>query len=599
MRRHASSGGGLVALLVRSYWAAAEGHRRRALRFVFLVGLSALLEGLALATIIPLLSAADVPYHIGAWAFEGIGLRVLALSAFVTTALLSAGVRFAAETQSLRLMAEVEQGLRRRITGLLLRMKWASFLSLRLGDVNAATLVAANQITIGTQFFFRASGSALAAMILVLLSFAIAPKLALFTIALGLFGATCYHFASRVGERNARALSARADDLGSSINDIFANLKFFQSTGNVARSEQETSRAYHDYAWAWFRSQRYNPLMRFAFETGAVLFVGGVLSFALVTEGRFTPTAIVFLAIFARLLPRMIMTQEWLHIARIQRPWYDAWLERIDAIGEAPRHRIDGGRKPSMARSLDCQHVTFTFPGAERPALINVSWSLRRGDCVAFVGESGSGKTTMLDVVSGLLTPSTGMVSADGVPLAELDLEAWQSRIGIVMQTTPLFHESVLENVRWTEPELDRDRVMHCLELARAREFVERLPEAADTIIGESGGRLSGGERQRIAIARALYRDPWLLLLDEPTSALDVRSEEAVLAALESLPASLTTVVASHRNSTIGVAERVLVLEHGRVVADTSPEDLRAATSDTLVAAGAGSVRDHARRPAV
>jgi ABC-type multidrug transport system fused ATPase/permease subunit len=588
-----------VALLVRSYWAAAEGHRRRALRFVFLVGLSALLEGLALATIIPLLSAADVQYHIGAWTFEGNGLRVLALSAFVTIALLSAGVRFAAETQSLRLMAEVEQGLRRRITGLLLRMKWASFLSLRLGDVNAATLVAANQITIGTQFFFRASGSAVAAMILVLLSFAIAPKLALFTIVLGVFGATCYHFASRMGERHARALSTRADDLSSSINDIFANLKFFQSTGNVARSEEETSRAYHDYAWAWFRSQRYNPLMRFAFETGAVLFVGGVLAFALVTEGRFTPTAIVFLAIFARLLPRMIMTQEWLHIARIQRPWYDAWLERIDAIGEAPRHRIDGGRGPSLTGSLVCQHATFTFPGAERPALSNVSWSLRRGDCVAFVGDSGSGKTTMLDVVSGLLTPATGMVAADGVPLAELDLEAWQSRIGIVMQTTPLFHESVLENVRWTEPELDRDRAMHCLEVAHARGFVERLPDGPDTIIGEGGGRLSGGERQRIAIARALYRDPWLLLLDEPTSALDVRSEEAVLEALESLPASLTTIVASHRDRTVGMADRVLVLEHGRLVDDSSPVDLRAAASDTLLAAAAGSVREHARRRVV
>ena len=136
--------------LLRSYWAAAEGHGRRAARFVVLVGLSALLEGLALATIIPLLSASDVSYHFGGWTLEGNGLRVLALSSFVTIALLSAGVRFAAETQSLRLMAEVEQGLRRTITGRLLRMKWASFLSLRLGDVNAATLVAANQITNGT-----------------------------------------------------------------------------------------------------------------------------------------------------------------------------------------------------------------------------------------------------------------------------------------------------------------------------------------------------------------------------------------------------------------------------------------------------------------
>ena len=580
-----------MALLVRSYWAAAEGHQRRARRFVLLVGLSALLEGLALATIIPLLSAGDVSYHLGGWTFEGNGLRVLALGAFVTTALLSASVRYAAETQSLRLMAEVEQRLRQRITGLLLRMKWASFLSLRLGDVNAATLVAANQITIGTQFFFRAGGSALAALVLVLLSFAIAPKLALFTIALGAFGAASYHFASRVGERHARALSTRADDLGSSINDIFANLKFFQSTGNVARSEAETSRAYRDYAWAWFRSQRYNPLMRFVFETGAVLFVGGVLAFALVSEGRFTPTAIVFLAMFARLLPRMLMTQEWLHIARIQRPWHDAWLERIESIDEAPRHRIDGGRSPSLTQSLACEHVTFTFPGAEHPALTNVSWSLSRGDRLAFVGESGSGKTTMLDVVSGLITPSTGILLVDGAPLGKLDLEAWQSRIGLVMQSTPLFYDSVLENVRWTEPKLDRDRAMHCLEVAHALDFVEQLPDGGDTIIGEGGGRLSGGERQRIAIARALYRDPWLLLLDEPTSALDVRSEDAVLEALESLPTSLTTLVASHRNRTVLMADRVLVLEHGRLVDDTTPADMLAAPRDELVGAGTAPAR--------
>ena len=580
-----------MALLVRSYWAAAEGHQRRARRFVLLVGLSALLEGLALATIIPLLSAGDVSYHLGGWTFEGNGLRVLALGAFVTTALLSASVRYAAETQSLRLMAEVEQRLRQRITGLLLRMKWASFLSLRLGDVNAATLVAANQITIGTQFFFRAGGSALAALVLVLLSFAIAPKLALFTIALGAFGAASYHFASRVGERHARALSTRADDLGSSINDIFANLKFFQSTGNVARSEAETSRAYRDYAWAWFRSQRYNPLMRFVFETGAVLFVGGVLAFALVSEGRFTPTAIVFLAMFARLLPRMLMTQEWLHIARIQRPWHDAWLERIESIDEAPRHRIDGGRSPSLTQSLACEHVTFTFPGAEHPALTNVSWSLCRGDRLAFVGESGSGKTTMLDVVSGLITPSTGILLVDGAPLGKLDLEAWQSRIGLVMQSTPLFYDSVLENVRWTEPKLDRDRAMHCLEVAHALDFVEQLPDGGDTIIGEGGGRLSGGERQRIAIARALYRDPWLLLLDEPTSALDVRSEDAVLEALESLPTSLTTLVASHRNRTVLMADRVLVLEHGRLVDDTTPADMLAAPRDELVGAGTAPAR--------
>jgi ABC-type bacteriocin/lantibiotic exporter with double-glycine peptidase domain len=302
---------------------------------------------------------------------------------------------------------------------------------------------------------------------------------------------------------------------------------------------------------------------------------------------------------FARLLPRMLMTQEWLHIARIQRPWHDAWLERIESIDNAPRHRIDGGRFPSVAEALACEHVTYAFPGADQPALTNVSWSLRRGDRVAFVGESGSGKTTMLDVVSGLIAPSTGTMLVDDVPLGELDLEAWQSRIGIVLQTTPLFHHSVLENVRWTERSLDRDRAMHCLEVAHALEFVEQLPDGGDTVIGEGGGRLSGGQRQRIAIARALYRDPWLLLLDEPTSALDVQSEEAVLEALESLPASLTMLVASHRNRTVLMADRVFALDHGRLVDDTTAGRMVAAAADTLVGAGTASPRDERRRSAV
>src|SRR5438093_7759823 len=140
----------------------------------------------------------------------------------------------------------------------------------------------------------------------------------------------------------------------------------------------------------------------------------------------------------------------------------------------------------------------------------------------------------MLDLVTGLLVPTAGRIAVDGVPLTELDVEAWQSHIGLVLQESPLFHATVRENVAG-DREADEDLVWRCLAAAHARSFVDELPAGLDTIIGERGGRLSGGERQRLGLARALYRQPWLLVLDEAPSALDSVSESLVLDALREL----------------------------------------------------------------
>jgi ABC-type multidrug transport system fused ATPase/permease subunit len=223
------------------------------------------------------------------------------------------------------------------------------------------------------------------------------------------------------------------------------------------------------------------------------------------------------------------------------------------------------------------EKVSFGYPGAEATVLADVSWLVRPGETVAFVGESGAGKTTMLDLVTGLLDPTAGRITIDGVPLTELDVEAWQSHIGLVLQESPLFHATVRANVVGDRAE-DEELVWSCLAAAHARGVVEELPSGLDTVIGERGGRLSGGQRQRLGLARALYREPWLLILDEATSALDSLSESLVLEALRGLHGNVSMMIVAHRLATVEMADRIYVLDAGRVVQSGSWSELLADT---------------------
>jgi ATP-binding cassette subfamily C protein len=193
----------------------------------------------------------------------------------------------------------------------------------------------------------------------------------------------------------------------------------------------------------------------------------------------------------------------------------------------------------------------------------DVNFNVQAGCIFAIMGGSGCGKSTLLRHMVGLLAPHAGEVRVDGVPLAKLDLRAWRRRIGYVPQEMFLLHDSVAMNVSLGDPAVSRADVERALVRAHAAAFVSRLPEGADTVVGERGAALSGGQRQRIAIARALVHEPWLLVLDEATTALDPESESAVWAAIEELRGTMTVVAISHQTTLLGVADRVYRIAGG------------------------------------
>jgi ATP-binding cassette, subfamily B, bacterial len=229
---------------------------------------------------------------------------------------------------------------------------------------------------------------------------------------------------------------------------------------------------------------------------------------------------------------------------------------------------------PAPRGDLHISHVTFGYPGADREALSDVDLHVPAGSTLAIVGETGSGKSTLGALVARLHDPDAGRITVDGVDLRDLRLADLARIVGVVSQETYLLHASVRDNLRYAKPDATDAEIEAAARGAQIHHVIADLPEGYDTVVGPRGHRFSGGERQRLAIARTLLRDPRVLVLDEATSALDTATERAVQEAFDRLADGRTTLTIAHRLSTVREADRIAVLDHGRVVESGTHEDL-------------------------
>jgi ATP-binding cassette subfamily B protein len=220
--------------------------------------------------------------------------------------------------------------------------------------------------------------------------------------------------------------------------------------------------------------------------------------------------------------------------------------------------------------------VGYTYPDAHRPALTGIDVTVPAGTSLALVGETGSGKTTLASLVARLADPTTGRVTVDGVDLRELSLATLAQVVGVVSQETYLLHTTVRENLRHARPQATDGEIEQAARRAQIHDVIAALPKGYDTVVGARGHRFSGGEKQRLAIARTLLRDPRVLVLDEATSALDNETERLVQEALDEASRGRTTITIAHRLSTVRDADRIVVLDAGRVAEQGTHEELLA-----------------------
>ena len=262
-------------------------------------------------------------------------------------------------------------------------------------------------------------------------------------------------------------------------------------------------------------------------------------------------------------------------------PLVSKGLESIRSMGEVltePDVEVNEGKPivPAVEGRVTLEHVSLTYAGATGPAVVDVSLDVPAGETVAFVGQSGSGKSSLLNLVIGFMSPTSGRVLLDGVDLMDLDRRSYRQFVAVVPQESLLFEGTVRDNVTYGQRELTDDHVRAALAAANAADFVDDMG-GLDAVVGQRGASLSGGQRQRLAIARALIRDPRVLVLDEATSALDPASEGLVQGPLTRLMQGRTTFVVAHRLSTVRSADRIVVMHDGKVAESGRHEQLLAA----------------------
>jgi ATP-binding cassette subfamily B protein len=281
---------------------------------------------------------------------------------------------------------------------------------------------------------------------------------------------------------------------------------------------------------------------------------------------------VMFMGFATMLIGRLQQLLGFVRSLFFQKPALAEFFQVLDTgstVTERPRAR----RLERVRGALAFERVSFGYR-PERPALRGVDLRIAPGSRVALVGPSGSGKSTLMALLLRLYDPDTGVIRLDGHDLRDLTLDSLRRNVGVVFQHTTLFQRSIAENLRIGRPDASDAELIEAAALAQAHDFVTAQPEGYATVVGERGARLSGGERQRLAIARALLKDPPILLMDEATSALDTTVEARLQAALETVMQGRTTIVIAHRLATIRAVDRVLVMVDGRLVEDGPYDDL-------------------------
>jgi len=452
----------------------------------------------------------------------------------------------------------------------LLHSNWSFFIKKRKSDLISLLLSEVARASIGTNSFLQFMSSLIFTSIQVALAFWLSPNITVFVLLFGLilifFNRKFLKRSLALGNRNyelSRRYFAGITDQVNGIKDIKSNtlessrLEWFSTITNNMQTQQV------EYTKLKTKSQFYYKI------ASAIL----IAIFILIGVNIFHAQAgqlMLIIVIFSRLWPRVAGIQGSMEQIATNLPSFKAVKKLQNECDNAKEFVRSGHQsiKPiKLKKEIECRNVYFRYNQNElSSALHDINLVIPSNQMTAFVGRSGAGKSTLIDLLMGLNHPEKGEVLIDGTPLTSENLLSLRHAISYVPQDPFLFNTSIRENLLLVEPNASDEQIWDALEFASAAEFVSRLPNQLDTLIGDRGIRLSGGERQRLVLARAILRNPSILVLDEATSALDTESEAKIQEALDRLKGKMTIIVIAHRLSTIRNADQVIVLEQGKVI---------------------------------
>jgi ATP-binding cassette, subfamily C, bacterial len=472
-------------------------------------------------------------------------------------------------------VAKVATGLRAQLLRHIFNVKWSYFVHQPVGRIANSMSVDATRA--GEAYLNSATFLvyAIQTVVYVVVALLVSWQLAIAALSVGLVISVGLHFLTRMMRRASIKQTKRTRDLVADLSDVLGSVKPLKAMAK----QGHFAKLFDDKIAKLRLALRRQVVSRYGLaalqDISAVLIGGAGFYVAWVYWNVPISELLVMALLFFQAVSAIGKVQKQYQTAVLYEPAFLAVRALIDEA-EAAREVSSGTKKPSVSREIRLDRVTFRYE--QRSILQDVSMLVPAGEITVLTGPSGAGKTTVVDLIVGLHRPEAGDVLIDGVPLAEIDLAAWRSKIGYVSQDLVLFHDSILANLTLGDTTIAESDVMAALEAAGAAGFVAALPEGLRTIVGEKGTKLSGGQRQRIALARALIGKPELLILDEVTSALDPAAEAEICRQIAELAKKVTVLAITHRKAWSDIADRVYNVGDGGI----ELAGLREATSASL-----------------
>jgi subfamily B ATP-binding cassette protein MsbA len=379
-----------------------------------------------------------------------------------------------------------------------------------------------------------------------------------------------------IGDRITQANAALADRMVES----FYGMKLIQSFGHEAHEQRRFDHASQEVSRLCLAQGFMQGAISPVYDISAAALLAAIMLSALRDSGRLS-AVLVFIFVLYRLQPRIqAVDGAWTGLGALSSAVHDVRA----LLDPADKPFVVSGDRPyiSLTVGIRFDHVTFRYNGPDKPALRDISFTIPARKTTAIVGPSGAGKSTLINLIFRSCDPTSGEIFLGDDPLRSFQLDTWRNRIALVSQDVHLFNASVRENIAYGRLDATLDEIVAAAKLADAHDFITQLPRGYDTCVGDRGVRVSGGQKQRITLARAIVRNPDILILDEATNALDGISEHLIQQALDVLSQDRTVIVIAHRLSTVERADHIIVLDDGRLAEEGDFD--RLLTTDGLFA---------------
>ena len=483
---------------------------------------------------------------------------------FFIFAIISAYIYYLSNQYIVQSKCKIERYTRNEITDITLNIKWEYYLKLSQGDIAKSILSEGQNISEGYMYFLQSFTYSLIALTYFIVCLIVVPDTFLILILYGFLAYRIYIYYSKKAMLLGNDLSSITSNIGNWTASIFNNLKYIRTISKDKVAKKESKDIFLKFSNSYSKAMIAKYKSKFITEILTIFFILLAIIYILLSKST-TSNLILSLSLFIRMSPKVYNAQSKLldSIAMISWPKLHykkiSWAKRFSQIDKKPQEGLinfDG--------NIIFNSVCFEYPDSES-IIENLNLEINRKESIGIMGKSGSGKSTFLDLLTGIIKPKKGNILISGTNIENINNNYWREGIGFVMQENYFKNDSIMANIALGEKHIDESKIKNSLIMANAWNLVKNLPNGINEIIYDRGMRFSGGERQKLALARALYSDPNILILDEPTTGLDKISEKEIISSIKKLIGSMIVIIISHKSEVIKICDRVLILENKKL----------------------------------